>query len=194
MHTCARLIAIVALTAAAAGCSPTRGPGYADAYQAALVRIQGTSEVTDAMTDRFVTFFSHGSAGDGGEPADPEALYGEPLYFSDTLLTTDDRATALAHLRRMHAGTESLDVTVLDRLVRGQDVYLIWQMTAVFTPVSGAVTSNTVGVTHLRFDADGRIILHQDFWDSAAGLYQHVPVLGGLIGAVQGRFQTHEKQ
>ena len=191
MYKCARIIAIVALATAAAGCSQTRSPGYADAYQAALVRLQGTSDVTDAMTDRFVTFFSHGTAG-SGEPIDPAELYGETLYFSDTLLTTDDRQTALAHLRRMHDSTESLDVTVLDRLVRGQDVYLIWQMTAVFTPVSGAVTSNTVGVTHLRFDADGRIILHQDFWDSAAGLYQHVPVLGGRIGAVQGRFQTHE--
>ena len=191
MTQCARFVAIAVLTAAAAGCAQTREPGYADAYQAALGRIQGTSEVTDAMTDRFVTFFSHGTAG-SGETVDPDELYGEPLYFSDTLLTTDDRPTALAHLRRMHDSTESLDVRVLDRLVSGQDVYLIWQMTAVFTPVSGAVTSNTVGVTHLRFDADGRIILHQDFWDSAAGLYQHVPVLGGLIGAVQGRFQTND--
>lgn len=185
------LVVVAVLLFGAAGCSQTRQPTYADAYREALTRYQGTTAVTEDMTDRFVAFFSSHTHGNGTIP-DPAELYGERLYFSDTLLTTDDRDAALAHLRRMHESTESLDVTVLDRLVRGQDVYLIWQMTAVFTPVSGAVTSNTVGVTHLRFDADGRIILHQDFWDSAAGLYQHVPVLGGLIGAVQGRFQTHE--
>jgi len=174
-----------------AGCSQTRDTAYADAYRDALPRYQGTTAVTEAMTDRFVTFFSQEETADGGTP-DPAELYGEPLYFSDTLLTTENREAALAHLRRMHESTESLEVTVLDRLTKGQDVYLIWQMTAVFTPVSSAVTSNSIGVTHLRFDADGRIILQQDFWDSAAGLYQHVPVLGGLIGTVQGRFETDE--
>jgi hypothetical protein len=174
------------------GCSQTREPSYADAYRDALPRYQGTSDVTEAMTERFVTFFSHEQAADGDTP-DPAELYGEPLYFSDTLLTTENREAALAHLRRMHDSTESLDVTVLDQLIDGQDAYLIWQMTAVFTPVSGAVTSNSIGVTHLRFDADGRIILQQDFWDSAAGLYQHVPVLGSLIGTVQSRFETDEQ-
>lgn len=174
-----------------AGCSQTREASYADAYRDALPRYQGTSDITEAMTDRFVVFFSQEEM-PGGEPPDPAELYGEPLYFSDTLLTTEDREAALAHLRRMHDSTESLEVTVLDRLVKGQDAYLIWQMTAVFTPVSGAVTSNSVGVTHLRFDADGRIILQQDFWDSAAGLYQHVPVLGSLIGVVRSRFETDE--
>ncbi|MDZ7644911.1 MAG: hypothetical protein U5K76_12275 [Woeseiaceae bacterium] len=28
---------------------------------------------------------------------------------------------------------------------------------------------------------DGRVALHQDFWDAAGGLYEHVPMLGGLI-------------
>jgi hypothetical protein len=185
---CTAIIVVLLLT----GCSQTREASYADAYQDALSRYQGTSDITEAMTERFVTFFSHGQTAAGKTP-DPAALYGEPLYFSDTLLTTENREAALAHLRRMHDSTESLEVTVLDRLVDGQDAYLIWQMTAVFTPVSGSVTSNSVGVTHLRFDNEGRIILQQDFWDSAAGLYQHVPVLGSLIGAVQSRFETDEK-
>jgi hypothetical protein len=56
--------------------------------------------------------------------------------------------------------------------------------------VRSQVTSNTVGVTHLRFDEAGRIILHQDFWDSAEGLYRHIPVLGSLIGVIRGRFDA----
>jgi hypothetical protein len=30
----------------------------------------------------------------------------------------------------------------------------------------------------IRFDREGRVILHQDFWDSAQGVWDHVPVLG----------------
>lgn len=184
------LVAAVALIALAA-CSQAPRTAYADAYRDALPRLQGTAEVTPAMTDRFVAFFSHGSAEDQEIP-DPAELYGEPLYFSDTLLTTENREAALKHLRRMHTGTRSLQVNVIDLQVDGQDVYLIWQMMATFEPVASPVQSNSIGVTHLRFDDEGRIILHQDFWDSAEGLYRHVPVLGRLIGAVRSRFDADE--
>jgi hypothetical protein len=148
------------------------------------------------MTERFARFFSHSShtpeagAGEGAPPLDPADLYGEPLYFSDTLLTTEDREAALRHLRRMRESTGALEVRVLDTQIDGEDAYLVWQMIAEFEPVARPVTSNTVGVTHLRFDDDGRIILHQDFWDSAEGFYRHVPVLGFMIDTIRGRFDA----
>jgi hypothetical protein len=40
-------------------------------------------------------------------------------------------------------------------------------------------------MSRVRFDAGGRVVLHQDYWDSASGLFEHVPVLGGLIRAVK---------
>jgi hypothetical protein len=36
-------------------------------------------------------------------------------------------------------------------------------------------------MTLLRFDKQGRVVLHQDFWDSSAGFYEHLPVLGGVM-------------
>jgi len=178
---CPALLLGVLLTAVA-GCSQNSPGAYADRYAAALERLPGTTDVTPAMTERFVAFFSH----DG--TADPGDIYGEPLYFSDTLVTTDERAVALRHLRRMRDAAGGLQVQVIEELVRGQDVYLIWQMHASFEALGREVDSNTVGITHLRFDEDGRIILHQDFWDSAEGFYGHLPVLGGLINTVKGRF------
>lgn len=188
--TAAGLLFSICLTAW--GCSTPSTP-YAEAYRDALDRYQGTAAVTPAMTDRFVAFFSHQNGSPtSDEEAAPDAadLYGEPLYFSDTLLTSQDRSAVLRHLKRMRDNTRSVAVTVLDRQISGQDVYLIWHMTATFEPVASPVTSSSLGVTHLRFGPAGRIVLQQDFWDSAEGLYRHVPVLGGLIGAVKGRFEA----
>lgn len=180
-------ILLLAIAAAALGaCTQSRPSDYADHYQAALTRLSGTTDITPAMTERFVAFFTHEEEAEAA--ADPAELYGDPLYFSDTLLTTSDRDAALRHLRRMRDSAQSLKVRLIDQQISGQDVYLIWQMEATFQPVRRQVTSNTVGVTHLRFDDAGRIILHQDFWDSAEGLYRHVPVLGALINAIRGRF------
>ena len=45
--------------------------------------------------------------------------------------------------------------------------------------------SNTVSMTHFRFDEQGKIIVHQDFWDSAGGFYRTLPVVGRIISWVR---------
>jgi hypothetical protein len=50
-----------------------------------------------------------------------------------------------------------------------------------FLKLAGGEEKRSIGMSHVRFDADGRVELHQDFWDSAAGLWEHVPGLGGLL-------------
>ena len=44
-------------------------------------------------------------------------------------------------------------------------------------------------------DPQGRVLLHQDFWDSAQGVWDHVPVLGTVIRWIQYRetlIKSHE--
>lgn len=37
------------------------------------------------------------------------------------------------------------------------------------------------GTSHLRFDEQGRVLVHQDHWDPARQLYESVPLLGSLM-------------
>jgi hypothetical protein len=37
------------------------------------------------------------------------------------------------------------------------------------------------GVSHIRFDASGKVNYHRDYWDTGEELYAKVPVLGWLI-------------
>ena len=39
----------------------------------------------------------------------------------------------------------------------------------------------SIGISHLRFNADNKIIVHQDYWDSMQGFYQHLPIIGGVL-------------
>lgn len=185
-----RLIALL-LTLLLVGCAQREATPYAERYALALERYPGHVLADDAPVQAFVAFFSHrNNATPDAARATAEALYADDLYFSDTLMTTERHDEAVSHLARMHGGTKTLEVDLLRQLTDGADVYLIWRMRATFTPVFQTVNSDTIGLTHLRFDADGRIVLHQDFWDSADGFYQHVPGLGGLIHAVGNRFAS----
>ena len=37
------------------------------------------------------------------------------------------------------------------------------------------------GGTFLRLDAQGKVLEHRDYWDSAEELYEKLPVLGALM-------------
>ncbi|MGZ5818075.1 MAG: nuclear transport factor 2 family protein, partial [Burkholderiaceae bacterium] len=37
------------------------------------------------------------------------------------------------------------------------------------------------GATHLRFDSDGLVSMHRDYWDAAEELYEKLPALGVLM-------------
>jgi len=184
MNTLLRLSLITALLTL--GACAQQPPAYADRYAAALERYPGVTQSDGRSIDAFVRFFSGNSATDDAVSA--RDLYAPTLYFSDTLLTSEDHEAIVAHLERMHANTGGVDVTVLDTQVDGPDVYLVWRMQARFRPVGREVLSDTVGVTHLRFGDDGRIVLQQDFWDSTEGFYRHLPVVGSLVDTIAARF------
>ena len=65
-------------------------------------------------------------------------------------------------------------------------------MQAEFTPVRQTKVSDTIGITHLRFNKAGRVVLHQDFWDTGLGFYQHIPVLGRVVQSINRRFAAKD--
>jgi len=175
-------VALALLLIAVAGCAGPTSPAYAVAYRQALEDLPGYAPVDPAWLDRFVSHFS--SRGDQPMNVDSGALYAEQLYFCDTLLTTRSREQLQAHMAAFTDSGARVAIEVLDRQIDGPDAYLIWFMKASFSPAGREVTSQTLGVSHLRFNERGQIVLHQDFWDAAAGFYEHVPVLGGAIRGV----------
>jgi hypothetical protein len=45
----------------------------------------------------------------------------------------------------------------------------------------------TVGMSHVRYDAKGKVIFHQDYWDTGA-VYEKIPVMGAVIRWIKNKF------
>ena len=186
---------IIFVSAFAAGCASSApnqnmNASYPDAYQQALVQFQGTTRVQTNDIDDFVRFLSNLGADDTAERA--RELYAQDLYFSDALMLTNSKDVVVEHFRGLVDGGARVEVDMLNVLVQDSDVYLVWLMTAEFQPIRKPVTSRTIGITHARFNTAGEVILHQDFWDTGLGFYQHVPGLGSVIKAINRRFAAAE--
>lgn len=68
----------------------------------------------------------------------------------------------------------------------GRDgLVLAWEFRFRFRGHAGA-PDVVRGMSHLRLDAAGRVLHHEDYWDSAE-LYDKVPLLGALVRALRRR-------
>ena len=71
---------------------------------------------------------------------------------------------------------------VLDRVVDERGALLVWELR--YRPQGrwGKAKPQVIrGASHLRFDADGKVAWHRDYWDAAEELYEKLPVVGALM-------------
>jgi hypothetical protein len=182
MVTTVKLFAILAILAALvlAGCaSQKKDEGFAN-FQSAeqtIPKVELGALEKEAAIKRFEDFF--GDITVENVRAKAPGLFAPDVYFNDTLKTLRGRDSVEAYFLKTTEHAEFVRAKVVDVSHSGGNYYLRWVMDVRFK--GSKETSRTIGVTLLRFDREGRVTLHQDFWDSASGFYEHLPVLGGVM-------------
>ena len=178
----------VVLAFSTTGCASRSGsenPSYPAAYRAALIETEESAPVRNEDLELFIKFLE--SIGTPGSARAASELYSENIHFSDALILTRDKQVIVKHFSDLEAAGSQVKVTMHQKLISGNDIFLVWSMEARFKPIRKEMISDSLGVTHLRFDENGRVILHQDFWDSTEGFFRHIPVLGSVVNSVRRR-------
>ena len=114
-------------------------------------------------------------------------VYAEKTYFRDAFKQLDSARDIRDY---MLAGLQPLEAAefVFKRFARsGSDYYLDWTMRLDFKKTPTGTWEESIGVTHMRFNADGKVIFHQDYWDPTDIVYRRIPIAKQLIAFVKGR-------
>ncbi|MFN3714489.1 MAG: nuclear transport factor 2 family protein [Alcanivoracaceae bacterium] len=160
------------------GCAGHR-PGYPEDYRLALAQTERAAATDDAAIERFTDLYQNLKA-----PALEERIagvYADDFYFSDTLHVFRNLPSLTTYMEATADRVESIEVDITRILRDGDDVWLIWDMRTHTRVLGRNMRADTIGMTHLRFNSEGRVVLHQDYWDSAEGLFIHIPLIGGLV-------------
>ena len=120
-------------------------------------------------------------------PAAVSAAYAPDIWFDDTLTTIEGSDLLAAYLTHSATLCDAFEVRVHEARGGDGDYLVRWSMRIKFRKFRRGRWTESIGVSHLRFDAEGRIILHQDYWDGARWLFEHVPVLGWAIRFIKSR-------
>lgn len=118
--------------------------------------------------------------------ADLGQLYAPDARFKDPF----NEVVGIDAIRRifehMFTTTEAPRFVVTEAIEQGGQAMLGWEFR--FALRGRALTVR--GVTHLRFDADGRVALHRDYWDAAEELYEKLPLIGAMMRGLRRRLSA----
>jgi len=126
-----------------------------------------------SAADRLVAYF---------ESLTPERVaeigeyYAADAYFKDPFNEVHRLEDIRAIFARMFEQLEGPRFRVLGRIFEADQGFLIWDMA--FRLWGQQQLRCIHGVSHLRFDANGKVTYHRDYWDTAEELYERLPVLG----------------
>jgi hypothetical protein len=116
-------------------------------------------------------------------PADVDRMgefYRADAQFKDPFNEVQGLPAIQAVFRHMYTALDEPRFVVRDVIVQGRHCFLSWDF--LFHMKRFDRRLQTVrGATHLRFDAQGRISVHRDYWDAAEELYEKLPLLGALM-------------
>ena len=126
---------------------------------------------------RLVAFYEHLSI----ESLAPlVAVCAPDAPFNDPFNHLQKHPHTLAIIEHMFVQVDAPRFVVLESLGQGTQAFLTWEFRfRMKRLVSGEQCIR--GATHVRFDAQGRVVLHRDYWDAAEELYEKLPLLGGFM-------------
>jgi steroid Delta-isomerase len=111
-------------------------------------------------------------------------LYSADTYFNDGFAELKGSDALARYLGRSAGQTAEIKVEVEEITKTDNGVYVRWIMT--FT-TKGGTTVYAPGISHLRFNGEGRITYHRDYWDAGSALAELVPFAGAMLRAVRSR-------
>ncbi|MFM7265290.1 MAG: nuclear transport factor 2 family protein [Cyanobium sp.] len=120
----------------------------------------------------------------GPTAAEWRALYADDVRFEDP---TQAKQGIEAFILAPQGLENRCDDVVLEpraAVVQGEEAFVEWRMGLKIKGIEFVYP----GVTRLRFGADGRISEHRDYFDFVGPTFAPVPVVGGFVRWLYGRF------
>jgi steroid delta-isomerase len=139
----------------------------------------------EAAAARYIAFC------EGMTPASLDQLgdYCAPsIHFRDPFNEATDIDGYRRVLAKMFEDTGQPDFTVSASALHGNSCYLRWRFS--FQRAGGRMSIE--GMSEIRFNADGLVDRHFDFWD-AGQVYETVPLLRSLVHLVKRRLRADHR-
>lgn len=107
--------------------------------------------------------------------------YSADAWFKDPFNEVRGIAAIQRIFSHMYRQVDEPRFVVVEKIVDAGGAMLIWEFHFRVRLWGKGEAQLMRGVSHLRFDSEGKVCYHRDYWDTGEELYMKLPVLGALI-------------
>jgi steroid Delta-isomerase len=115
------------------------------------------------------------------------SLYASNAYFKDPFNEVNDIAAIEKIFAHMFVASHDPRFVVLSKIENGDEAFLVWEFRFRIKRYKPDVEQIIRGASHLRFDANDRVMFHRDYWDAAEEFYEKLPLIGSIVRFVKRR-------
>ena len=110
-----------------------------------------------------------------------EQFYARDAYFKDPFNEVRSAGEIRAIFSRMFRQLAQPKFGIREWTGDGRGYFLVWDLTFSSRWMRGGAAQVIHGASHLRFNAEGKVVYHRDYWDTAEELYAKLPLVGALM-------------
>ena len=173
------------------GCAGTKGThdvritydALEETDKGRITPMEHGSQVEQEAIGRFTEFYKEFS----GEriTASIDSVYAEDAYFEDGIRQVRGRENIREYFLSTTGAFTECTFDIKDVAYSPGNYYFRWIMHLRLKRDPDNPLEQP-GMSHVRFDEQGRVIFHQDYWETLA-LFERFPVLGAIIRWIKGR-------
>src|SRR5574343_1055201 len=108
-------------------------------------------------------------------------FYSADAYFKDPFNEVRGIAAIQRIFTHMFGQVAEPRFVVTEKIADENGAMLVWEFYYRVKLWGKGEAQVMRGVSHLRFDADGKVCYHRDYWDTGEDLYMKLAGLGGLL-------------
>lgn len=114
-------------------------------------------------------------------------VYAETVYFRDAFKLLRRSAAIRAYFLEGLEVLEAAEFSFNQVVRSGGDFYIDWTMRLDFKKTPSGTWEESIGMSRMRFNSDGQVIFHQDYWDPTDIVYKRIPIAKQLIAYVKSK-------
>lgn len=116
-----------------------------------------------------------------------EKIYAEDIVFTDPAHAIHGLEKLTNYFSSLYQNITSIDFSFGNRICVDGEAYLQWDMRFSHPKLKKGDSITLPGITYLRFNEDGKISHHRDYFDLGCMLYEHIPLLGKVVTSIKRR-------
>ena len=132
------------------------------------------------MSPELAAFCDFFSSLDNAKLPKLSEVYSDDVSFIDPVHQVAGLDDLIAYMTKLCGNLISCRFVFHSHSENPAGAWLVWTMYYAHPKIAGGKELSLDGSTELRFKGD-KVCYHKDFYDMGAMLYEHIPVIGGLI-------------